>query len=1042
MNFLRRLLAVVAAAIGVGMALRRSSRTRHSSRRGSAAAKDEFSHGLSASDNGGTKQAGHEACTRSDSTQIAGLERTVDEAVEAIAVATRPPAVGSVAKAASQERAKMSTARLGNDAIPNAELPTKAPDTTVVPTEAADTTVVRAEAADTTPAPAEAADATRVPTAAADATHVPTAAAGATHVPTAAADTTHVPTEAADTTLVPAAGRDTKPVPEEAAGTTPVAAEAADTTVVPSEAADTTVVPAKAGDSTVVAAEVADTTFVSAEAVAPSLDVTDSTGQSSKAPSAPSNVSAAPSENGKPPIAVQIETVENRAEDPQSQPTEPGAQSENRTSQRREATRHLKTQRLSSLGEKLQRQRRRRSSSNVLARIASRQARSIPVFDEAMFAIGTNTWACDRDYVLWNQALADYFWSVPSDACISMPVSPNTLEAVAVYADIESEGHDAESSFVAAVAAMYHKLVESPDGGLEVFLGCDTSGKPACLSFIALSILAAYDMSAEDGLDAKNYYRRLSERLGFPPNSEYLPKFDRASFETLWHFLDQWSFKTYGTHIAMPSGEYRGLPYVGLPLTHVPLRRVDVQRLPQFFEWAKYEPHSVVGLEVLSHDVSLWARPPRGFTRSGSRALEDARRSVVLEQIGVELRNWDGTVVGEAATFTSVMPEIRLDFVRGRPLLFWVVKRAQQVPDYIKTTDGREFVSSDGEYFDEFPLGPGDGADLLNGFEWIDAAGGRFSIRRPPTAVLPFGPYESCGLISRRGLLLNVRNSVLAHESVADAVRSYLQEVTGQDCLALNAGTPLTSWLLFPNVVPIKEAACVPDVLIALSIVHSVEIDVSRGLRGWNNAGWLIEALPTVTISGLRSETPVLLDGQPVALNSYGEVQGASAILSEPRAHTISAGSVSRRLNTVEPFYRSDITRAPNTSQQKALKTYVLPKGDWIIVGSVAGQVARPRYSFPNAVVAFVDFEAAWAVSASRPPFRAILLSETPPRWTARRTKALRTWSELIYRAHLRRASIESEVSTITPEKRDALWLTYYKVARQCKRQLKRRGAE
>ena len=172
----------------------------------------------------------------------------------------------------------------------------------------------------------------------------------------------------------------------------------------------------------------------------------------------------------------------------------------------------------------------------------------------------------------------------------------------------------------------------------------------------------------------------------------------------------------------MPAAEAGSRRFVGMPLAHVPLRSLDIDKLPDFFVWAGYQPSSEVPTERLGDDFARWVRARSALTPTGVAAFSDARRAAVLAEIRSELESWDGTC-DESLSRRSAVVEILFDPVQHRPEFYYVPRRPTGFP--ARFDDGvRAFEGSDDGWYGRSSILPSDGPNGSNGFTWQTAQAG------------------------------------------------------------------------------------------------------------------------------------------------------------------------------------------------------------------------------------------------------------------------------------------------------------------------------
>lgn len=682
--------------------------------------------------------------------------------------------------------------------------------------------------------------------------------------------------------------------------------------------------------------------------------------------------------------------------------------------------------------------RRRGAGPRVAAvgRVAGIHRRTVVAkFGDVAFEVGGASFDPGPPYRAWGSGIVSYFWDTNDLGTVHLAVSPAVFSAIAMDAGITVEGVTPAGDFAETVAGVYRRLLQR-GLGLDDMLACDISGIPLALPFVALTVLAAYEMRSDGSVGAPAYYARLAELLGYSTSARVLPGLTREGFESAWLFVDEWSRRRFGKPVALASSQFTSVPYIGIPLAHVPLRRVDVDRLHTFFCWADYEPNSSIDQERLLNDISRWNHGAGGLTKAGRIALQDpARKDAVLDQVASELHAWDGSVFETRTSSQTVTAEIRFDIVVRRPYFYLIVRRLPSFPTEFCANNGRSLFSNDDMYYDEVPLGGQDGEALYCGFEWIDATT-KTAIRRPPSNAVAFGPARSAGLLSRRGLAIGVENAALVHESVVSAARSYLAAVTCEPCNGVTGGDIPEGWVLFPKLRPVASPEPPPE-LATLAVTRSIEIDPVGGLRAWGNRGYLSAAPPKIVVSGNLSGVAIDINGERVSVDEFGEVLAARDVLSTPGTYTVSVGSRRQNIATVDPFYRG----ATQRSDLAAVYRYVpLPQGSWSLVGDGIGAISAASLRAPNGTIARSKFSPVWAIAnrGGRTPL-AIALRFALPSRAPHVSRSARRWAEEIYRAGVRHPKLVARFD-VGNDDLAALWNAYFQAARASKRRFKLRA--
>ncbi len=648
----------------------------------------------------------------------------------------------------------------------------------------------------------------------------------------------------------------------------------------------------------------------------------------------------------------------------------------------------------------------------------------------------------DVDYLLWNRALARHcLLGDEGDAVLYLTITPTILAAA--LSELQPGRllpEDAEAAFVRSVTAVYHGRVLGHRQRLRLLRRCGPDGLPDCIAFLAGSVLAAYQMRSDEETAATAYYARLADLLECDLAGGHPRGFDPDEFEALWRFLETWLRTEKGRRLAMP-GQMGLRRFVALPLTHVPLRRVDIERLPEFFAWAGYEPGARIDRSKLDQDLGSWSLGRSSFTNAGMAALADERREAVLAQITRELESWDGSHMDSLGR-RSGRVEILLDIVQRRPELFYLPRRPAAFPQVFD--DGvHGFEASDEGWYDPVPIRGEDGPDLAEGFEW-QVVTGRLRLvlhRSGARAIALPASHEYTGYLSRTTLQLGAPCAALCCEALAEPAAEYLSAISRQRCIPLNHPGLPDGWRLFTGIKPQRRGEAPPTGLEALAVEAGVDLIPTGGLRLGSRWAWLAGAPPRLIVAGLEVGEPVTIDGEPVAVAEDGMVAG-EGYLARPGTHVIEAAGLRRRIEIMEPEVRCR-SREP-VPRRTAV---ALPRGSWTLVGALPGEVTVPALQSRAGAVASCTFPAVWAVEATGVPDARVIciLTEPPSPGRVLRfatcgpvSRSLQTWASAIYNAAIRRPDISTLYGQTCPPAVRSAWVEYAQAARDIKRRFRR----
>lgn len=613
----------------------------------------------------------------------------------------------------------------------------------------------------------------------------------------------------------------------------------------------------------------------------------------------------------------------------------------------------------------------------------------------------------DDNYVLWNRTIGEHCLGSADGGTIAfLVISPRTLAAAwAAIHRREITDEEAERGFVQAVSSTYHRRVLSDPAGLRVLRRRGPDGLPQCIAFLALSVLAAYEMRTDEERSANAYYARLALLLGVELERGVPRGFDVEEFGTLWAYLRTWLAEERRIELAFPPEDARTGRFVALPLTHAPLRRVDLERLPEFFSRSGYSPGSKVPLPRLEADLMRWMTGGSPFTEAGTAALRDARRPAVCAQIESELEAWDGELKEGTVRRTAPVEILSDPFLR-RIRLSYLPRRPSAFPAVFD--DGtRLFEASSDGWYAPLLIPREEGRLLADGFEW-HMSDSRLAVvlRRPPARIIVLGPSEFTGFISRHGLVLREGSQVLCVEQLKDEVSAYLGEATGTRCNTSSQTDLPEGWVLFQNVIPVRRPEPPAFSSGELDIETSADIKAVGGLKLGRRQVWALGAPPRVFVSGEFELASVAIDGEAVPVGEGGELLDGGR-LAAPGLHQISAARVQRRVEiaepTLAPFLMSEAHSHEHEDSQRT--PVALPQGLWYLVGSRPGEVcgSGPRGDPPELL--YCPFKPIWAISRRPGSAFVFCLVEHPTGPVRRRKHAggalgekmrLRRWSSAI----------------------------------------------
>lgn len=638
-------------------------------------------------------------------------------------------------------------------------------------------------------------------------------------------------------------------------------------------------------------------------------------------------------------------------------------------------------------------------------------------------------------YLRWNRIVAEQCLLQPGNRIgfAYLSITPTILSAALEAGEGEKlSPEDASLNFASAVAAAYGDQVLSEPDKLWVLAESGPDGLPYSIAFVALSVLAAYQMHSDEDAGPNAYYLRLSSLLGCDLVDGHPRGFNPLDFANLWDLLSSWLEHEVGQRLALPGTDAGLRRYIAYPLGHVPLRRVDIEKLPDFFDWAGLEPGSRAESSFLGEAFQRWVA--RGaISQAGESAISDDRRSAVEAQLTLELEAWDGSWTDGFGRRTAVV-HIFLDFRRRHPYLAFLPRRPSAFPAIFD--DGSHvFESGEPGWYDAVQMTAEDGPELESGFKWVRSSPqGSISLHRPPAKAIALRPAaDVTGYLSQRGLPIGIESAVLCTASLETPTAEFLSRITSSQCRALDHPAVPVGWRLFPRIVP-RANEPPPPGLDALAVESVASVILRGGLRLGRRAAWLAGAPPTILIGGSVG-LGVTIDGNPAAVHD-GVLDASGRVGIGP--HVVEAGRVRRRFEIVEPSGNWAECWPLVGAEDKA--TVALPRGSWTVLGARPDQVARATRSDRGSLVS-TPFQPVWAVSVGGGPGATVLclaegpsppMALDPGRAWPRGSDA--DWVSTIYAAHIRRPRFGWLTEPAENVELKHRWRSYWLAARSLKR--------
>jgi hypothetical protein len=577
-------------------------------------------------------------------------------------------------------------------------------------------------------------------------------------------------------------------------------------------------------------------------------------------------------------------------------------------------------------------------------------------------------------YVSLNRAIAEYCFSEASSSNEAyLTITPRILATLISRSCGKSLTPDESEKYLVRVVSEVYQSSVIRDGLRYTFR--ITSGQdkwPKCIAFLALTVLAAYQMHADEAVGANAYYKRLADLLECKVDGIYPQGFNPSEFEDLWVFLrdelEQGDLRgRRRIQLASPELGSDNKRYISYPLTHVPLRKIDVEKLPEFFTMSGYEPESRISNAKIDFDLNHWSRL-QSLSKPGKEALNDRRRKAAIAEIAQELELWDGSVTKPTGEWSAPI-ELLLDTSNKQQKLFYFPRRPSKFPESLIAEEHHFLSGQDGWYSLE-PVLREDGHKLLNGISWKTIAKGiQIVLERSGATAISFVPSQNnsySGSLSNRKLIRGMECSALVHESIADSAKEYIQAISNSRCETKSYRGLPDGWCLFHKFkVERYLESPLPAELSALNVESEIDIKAIGGLRLGGRNAWLLGAPPRLVVTGNERKNIPIIDGHVASINDSGLLIDEDSSLSRPGIHIIEIEALTKRIEIIDPEAGDKLSNwpIPNTNLCNQI---ALPKGAWKLVGELPGQVLGVESDSWNGFITNCQFRAIWAIKASK----------------------------------------------------------------------------
>lgn len=304
-------------------------------------------------------------------------------------------------------------------------------------------------------------------------------------------------------------------------------------------------------------------------------------------------------------------------------------------------------------------------------------------------------------YMKWQARLAAEFFSGRENQPVVMFVDRVVLQ------DLAGPGEDGVRSLAAAI----RQLVDITAGRYmfarieraeAVWQRASRDDPPPTLPILALSVLAASEMSRKGAIASHNYYVPLANAM-IPDGSEAdvaglrFALRDRGAFTAvaeMWGRLDRWLNEHGGRYGHSTILDHPELTRIGYPLSQTVVRKSDRAALTRFFDRLNLAGEGVPSADSLMAMLGVWTSTrsqglsDRFIASLGEPSLIDYMQSLVHQLAEA----WDGkTITAEGLRRLALRVVVDID----RATAWWVIPSVPDVTEDLLcgTADGQAFTA-------------------------------------------------------------------------------------------------------------------------------------------------------------------------------------------------------------------------------------------------------------------------------------------------------------------------------------------------------------
>ena len=517
------------------------------------------------------------------------------------------------------------------------------------------------------------------------------------------------------------------------------------------------------------------------------------------------------------------------------------------------------------------------------------------------------------NYEQWNQAIISYFFEECNPGeIVFLQTDDETLAEIAELSNFNIENPaDSLKQAVRGKFICNGSRVNLWDSVPESFWKIRLPQEAPQVAFLALSVLAASQMSSTDSISHTNYYARLNELL-FDLLIQRRPKgLETAYFKECWIKLQRWAENRHHVNLYLTEGS-SNRKYVWYPISQCLISEHDRQRIYRFFSKHNLTPFSEPRDNELYTQLHYWTSSPQGSSKIGRYLTNQYYKESILSQVKSILKHWDGQVppdetpIGTKHRKAPISVQLCFGHISDTvEVRYWFPRRGKDNITCKANPLGIQILQTfDSEKWFR-PVVDEKSAfwNLQNRWEVTTDETKPIIYSLDPSDVWVFreDPERDDGWLFQRNMQLYEDHLIVFREKLVEHVLHCLK----QTC-ALSDDKPnrIHDGWLYMRAKPIRLQPFSTRELWRLSVISSKQIRLIGGLSVQDQhrrRAYLSICLPDIFVPnlGLSSEVPLNIDAHAYPVGENRLVRFENPL--SPRVYQLSYGTQSRALWVIGP---------------------------------------------------------------------------------------------------------------------------------------------